>query len=150
MANPDNIFSSNALDIEADKADHIRFIAGKYSGKTGWLRHSRRRRGTLYFYVLVDNGDGTVLKTYAEIDNIGPAELEEPTSYATALLQQHIDIEATMNTLARQLATCSIQDGNTQGEISLIFTKKLHDAIIKQEKKGPKARYRIVDFDEDL
>ncbi len=145
---PDNIFSSSAVD--GDKADTIRFLGGRYAGKTRWLRHSKRKRGQFYYYVFVDLGDSTVLKTYVEIDNVGPAEMPEPTSYAEALLQQHIDIEATMNTLARQLATCSIQDGNTQGEISLIFTKKLHDAIIKQEKKGPKARYRIVDFDEDL
>ncbi len=138
MANSDNIVRSNA--VEADKAEPICFIGGNYRGKKGWLRHSRCKRGTLYFYVLVDMGDSTVLKTYAQIDNIGPAELEEPTLYAAALLQQHIDIEATMNMLARQLATCSL-DGNTQGEISLIFTQKLHEAIIKQERKGPKARY---------
>jgi hypothetical protein len=91
-----------------------------------------------------------VKKTYVLIENVGPAEMEEPTSYATALLQQHNDIEANMNTVIRQLATCSIQEGSIQTALCQIFKQKLHDTITKQETKGSKARYRIVDFDEDL
>jgi hypothetical protein len=144
MTAPDNIVSSSA--VEADKADPIRFIGGTYAGKTGWLRQSRRKRGTTYLYVFVDLGDSTVKKTYVQVENIGAAAMEEPDSYAIALLQQHTDIEATMNMLVRQLATCSIQDGSTQVALTLIFTEKLHQAIVKQDKKGSKARYRCVDF----
>jgi hypothetical protein len=144
---PDNIFSSSAVD--GDKADTIRFLGGRYAGKTGWLRHSKRKRGQFYYYVFVDLGDSTVLKTYVEIDNVGPAEMPEPTSYAEALLQQHIDIEVAMTKLANQLATCSIQDGASQVELCRVFSRKLYDAVVKQDKKGRKARYRCVDFDTD-
>jgi hypothetical protein len=147
MPSPDNIFSSSS--VETDKAEAIRFISGVYAGKTGWLRHSRRKRGSVYFYVFVDLGDNKVLKTHVHLDSIGNAEVEEPKSYAAALLQQHIDIEATMSKLVRQLATCSIGDGDTPYQISKIFVEKLHDAIRKQENKGSKARYRYVHYDTD-
>jgi hypothetical protein len=106
---PDNIFSSST--VEGDKAEAIRFLGGRYAGKTGCLRHSRRKRGQLYYYVLVDLGDSTMLKTYVQIDNIEQAEMPMTTSYAEALLQQHINIEVAMNKLANQLPTCSIQEG---------------------------------------
>jgi hypothetical protein len=142
---PDNIFSSSA--VEGDKAEAIRFLGGRYAGKTGWLRHSRRKRGQLYYYVFVDLGDSTVLKTYVQIDNCESAEMPMPTSYAEALLQQHVDIEVAMNKLANQLATCSIQEGTTQVQLCKIFAEKLYTAMIKQEKKGSKGRYRCVEFE---
>jgi hypothetical protein len=155
MPSPDNVCS--AVEAEADKAEAIRFIGGHYAGKTGWFRHARRERGALSWYVLIDLGDNKVLKTHVQRDNVIIGEVEEPASYATALLQQHTDIEATMHKLVRQLATCSIGDGNTATEICRIFVNKLHDAIKKQDNKGPKARYRYVHFadpndenDEDL
>jgi hypothetical protein len=50
-------------------------------------------------------GDSTVLKTYVQFDNIKQAEMPMTTSYAKALLQQHLGIEVAMNKLANQLAT---------------------------------------------
>jgi hypothetical protein len=144
MTSPDNICSSSA--IQADKADAIRFIGGRYVGKTGWLRRSRHKRGSTCYYVLVDLGDDTVVKTYVQIDNISSAEVEEPASYATALLQQHVDIELTMKTLARQLASCSI-DEPIAADLCTIFALQLNLAINKQANKGSKARYRNVDFE---
>jgi hypothetical protein len=91
------------------------------------------------WYVLIDLGDNKVLKTHVQIDNVTIGEVEEPASYAVALLQQHTNIEATMHKLVRQLATCSIGDGNTSTEICSIFVDKLHDAIKKQDNKGSKA-----------
>jgi hypothetical protein len=134
---PDNIFSSSA--VEGDKADAIRFLGGRYAGKTGWLRHSRRKRGQLYNYVFVDLGDSTVLKTYVQIDNFELGEMPMPTLYAKALLQQHNGIEVAMNKLVNQLATCSIQEGTTQYQLTQIFAEKLYAEMIKQENKGSKA-----------
>ena len=145
----DNIFSSSA--VEGDKADAIRFLGGRYAGKTGWLRHSKRSRGQLYYYVFVDLGDSTVKKTYVQIDSFEAAEMQMPSSYAEALLQQHVDIEVAMNKLVNQLATCSIQVGISGVKLCHIFEKKLNNAMIKQDKKGSKARYRCVEFEtEDL
>jgi hypothetical protein len=105
----------------------------------------------LYYYVLVDLGDSTLLKTYVQIDNIKQAEMPMTTSYAEALLQQHVDFEVAMNKLANQLATCSIQEGTTEVQLCKIFAEKLYIAMIKQEKKGSKGRYRCVEFEtEDL
>jgi hypothetical protein len=145
MSSPDNICSSSG--IQADKADAIRFIGGRYAGKTGWLQRLRRKRGSTCYYVLVDLGDNTVVKTsYVQIDNIGTAEVEEPASYATAFLQQHVDIELTMKTLARQLASCSI-DKPIAADHCTIFALQLNLAILKQANKGSKGRYRNVDFE---
>jgi hypothetical protein len=62
-----------------------------------------------------------------------------PTLYAEALLQQHNGIEVATDKLVNQLATCSIQEGTTQHQLTQIFAEKLYAEMIKQENKGSKA-----------
>jgi hypothetical protein len=54
--------------------------------------------------------------------------------------------------VVNQLATCSIQDEITQVKLCHIFAEKLKkNAMMKQDKKGSKGRYRSVEFEtEDL
>jgi len=57
----DNVFSSSSLDDDKDAP--IRFSGGKYVGKTGWLRKSKRHCGVGKICVLVDLGNEMVKKT---------------------------------------------------------------------------------------
>ena len=100
-------------------------------------------------YVLVDIGDGRVKETFVRETAVGKGR-SEPLSYAEALIQQHTDIDATMNKLRKQLAACSIRHRGgekAEGDIVTIFATKLSHYIDAQALKGSRARYRDVVFD---
>jgi hypothetical protein len=148
MPPPDNICSADDVTVNADKADAIRFIGGFYSGKTGWLRHSRRKRGNCHHYVLVDLGDNTLKKTYVEITSIAPPHAA-PTSFVGALLQQHSAVEKTMNDLCKKLARFEIQNPERKAELIQQFATKLDQAIDRQNAMGVnRATWKQVNFTE--
>jgi hypothetical protein len=140
---PDNISSSDL--VNADKAGPIRFIGGSNSGKTGWLRHSKRKRGDSHYYVLVDLGDNTVKKTYVEITSIARPHTA-PSLFVGALLQQHSAVEKTMNNLiskrtsflhkCKKLARFEIQNPKRKAELMQQFATNLDEAIDRQNRLG--------------
>jgi hypothetical protein len=130
---PDNISSSDL--VNADKADPVRFIGGSYSGKTGWLHLSKRKRGDSHYYVLVDLGDNTVKKTHVEITSIARPHTA-PSSFFGALLQQHSAVEKTMNDLCKKLARFEIQNPERKAELMQQFATNLDEAIDRQNRLG--------------
>jgi hypothetical protein len=142
----DNIFSSESLND--DKADEIRFTGGKYVGKKGWLRRSKHLCGERKVYVLVDLGtNDAVKKTFVNIEYV-EQRAGEPTSYIEALMQQHSDVEISMNDLCKKLARFDIC-GTRKAAILQKFATRLDTAINRQEAMGRHANWKRVDFDED-
>jgi hypothetical protein len=145
MMTADNIFSSESLND--DKADEIRFTGGKYVGKNGWLRRSKHLCGERKVYVLVDLGtNDAVKKTYVNIEYVD-GRAGEPTSYMEALMQQHLNIETTMNDLCKKLARFDIR--TRKAELLQEFATRLDTAVDRQEAMGRHANWKRVVFDED-
>jgi len=145
MVKPEKVVS--AASIQGDVGKAIRFTGGVYSGKRGWLRNSKTSRGENFTYVLVDVGNGKVKKTIVSNEFVGEWLDQDPTSYAEAILKQHTDIDAMMNSLSAKLAQCHIQQDKDQEDLCLIFAEKLALAVHTQVLRGSKARFRYVRFE---
>jgi hypothetical protein len=139
----DNIIDSSQ--IEGDKAEAIRFVGGKYSGMTGWLRESKRERGSTYYYVFVDLDDGTVYKTYTSIKYCKDL-ITMPSSFVEALFVDHATIESEMDKLCQKLSEFDLQEDDGS-ELSLAFANKLYDAMLKRYNSQSKCRVvRTVNY----
>jgi len=127
----------------SQKGPEIRFIAGKYQGKEGWINAEKKE--TLFMVpVIVDMGSHlkpTFVRKESVSEPHGP-----PSSYEEAALQQHPDIEVMMNKLTCQLARCNIGAGNDLEAIAKIFCKNLVKAYSRQEAMGHKASWRHVEW----
>lgn len=131
------------LNMEAKKGNEIRFVKGNYAGKTGWINKAKKKtKGDEQRYVIVEMGDGTELATKASKYSIRKPH-EEPRTYEEAALQQHFDIEKTMVKLASMFAECAVYDSKGAAKV---FDKEVRRAIKEIRGKGPKARFRNVEF----
>jgi hypothetical protein len=86
--------------------DPIRFVKGKYKGKTGWCnkdKESTRER----LYVIVDLGDGVIRRTFVKKTSAKPAVQPNPASYSEAVLQECPDVEEKLDKLCLELALAS-------------------------------------------
>jgi len=148
MVKADKVVS--ATTIQCDMGRAIRITGGAYSGKRGWLRKSKTNRGKTFTYVLLDLGNGSVMKTYVQsdhVDTVADANAK-PKSYAHAILEQHDDIEALMNSLSAKLAQFNLDKGEVREDLCVIFAEKLHRAVKRQALRGSKARYRLVYYED--
>jgi hypothetical protein len=140
----DNIVDSS--EMEDDKADAIHFVGGKYSGMTGWLRKSKREKGSTYYYVFVDLEDGTVYKTYTSIEFCKDA-IQMPLSFVEAIFVEHGYVEGEMDKLCKRLAEFDLTEADGL-ELSLVFATKLYDVMMKHYNSPSKRRaVRIVDYE---
>jgi hypothetical protein len=131
--------------MTALKGDCVRFVAGKYGGKTGWINLSERADEEIVPVVVNLGRKGEkatyVYRTSVQLDT---SETKAPTCYAEAVINQCPDIEKALVEVSRKLAKCDVRrdpDG-----FQRILEQKLSEAIAYQEGKGSKAMYRRINF----
>jgi hypothetical protein len=126
------------------KGEAIRFKKGIYKGKTGSIDNDAEGLDTM-IWVYVDNWKGRHTK-HTKVKKSSIAQVHvEATSYAEAVIQQHPDIESTLDKLCLDLAMCGIHK-DAKGIMELIH-KRLEKATVEHSQLGYKKRYRHVDFD---
>ena len=119
------------------KGEEIRFIAGKYGGKSGWV-NTEEPGDESVTPVIVNLGRKGKKVTFVffsssiQRNNFAPA-----TSYAEAVIQQCPDIEKSLVTVTRQLAKCDI--GRDPKGFQAVVNQKLDEARALQENRGSKA-----------
>jgi hypothetical protein len=122
----------------------IRFCAGKYKGRLGWMDKKNASTKCMHsVLVIMDELGEDIYVTRVMKESVGD-RFHEPESYIQAALQQHEDILGDMDRLAKKLAECRIEGTE---EILHIFKKKVDDAFHRQLVKGNKAKWRSVDFE---
>ncbi len=126
------------------KGDPIRFLKGKYKGKSWWINTEKIHTKCMTF-AAVDMGNDRALKTSVRKDSIGSSIPNIPRSYSEAAIQPHPDIESLMDKLCKELTECNVEDSQ---DISTIFSEKLVLAYQEQKELGHKAVYRNVDYDD--
>ena len=130
--------------MSAVKGTPVRFIAGKYGGKTGWVNISENTDKEIV-PVIVNLGRKGEKATYVYTSSVRQDSSEAaPNSYAEAVLQQCPDIERSLVEVARKLARCDVNH-DVVG-FRKIIEMKLNEAIVHQESKGSKAMYRKINF----
>jgi hypothetical protein len=125
----------------SDKGNPIRFVRGKYKGKTGWCdkdKGSTKER----LYVIVDLGTNLVKRTWVKKISARPAIQPSPTSFSEAVLQQCPELEEKLEKLCAELAMCKIEK-DPNGIITVIH-RKLSEACQAQASKGSRALYRDI------
>ena len=127
----------------AIKGQPIRFIAGKYGGKNGWVNTEEPADESIT-PVIVNLGRKGEKTTYVYTSSIKPINDAPPNSYAEAVLEQCPDIEKNLVAVSRQLAKCDLTrdpDG-----FRGVVNQKLNEAHHWQEAKGAKAMYRKIKY----
>lgn len=127
-----SFINHNIATMNFRKGTQIKFIGGKYQGHTGWCDPSKKST-THYVPVIIKISNEEEIATRVKKTNVSTNLHEEPNTYEEALLQQHPDIEATMNKLVIALAKCRI---DSVEEVMQIFEKKLVDANSKTISDG--------------
>jgi hypothetical protein len=130
--------------MTAVKGKPVRFIAGKYGGKTGWVNILENANEEIVpFIVNLGRKGGKATFVYRSSVWLDGSEAA-PNSYAWAALQQCPDIERSLVEVARKLAKCDIKRDAVG--FQKVIQSKLNDAIVHQESKGSKAMYRKINF----
>jgi hypothetical protein len=128
-----------------NKGEGIRFVKGKYAGKTGWLDTSKPKHTTMMYNVIVAISEEEDLSSRVQKTSVRLIANETtPTSLEAAVIHQHEDVEAAMDKLADLLAQCSVQPGSHA--LHTIFEEKLQQAWFTQTTKGNKATWRMTEF----
>jgi hypothetical protein len=125
----------------SDKGNAIRFTRGKYKGQTGWVNKDKKSTKER-IYVIVDEGD-KLNRTWVKKTSVKPALQPRPTSYSEAVLQQCPDVEARLEALCAELATCLIE--RDPNGIVDVFNKKLTEACNTHASKS-RALYRSINY----
>ena len=129
------------------KGAAVRFIAGKYAGKKGWLNLEDNNGNNDVTGVIIDlnkkkGGKKTYVYTSSYCEDIKP---EDVKNYAEAVLNQCPDIEKDLVGICRKFAKCNIQR-DADGFMKVIHTT-MNDAVEWQQNKGAKALYRKIEYD---
>lgn len=127
----------------AIKGDEIRFVSGKYGGKSGWI-NTQEPADESVTPVVVNLGRKGEKCTYVHTSSIKRIATAPPVSYAEAVIQQCPDIEKNLVTVARQLAKCDLSR-DRQG-FQAVVNQKLDEALLWQESRGSKAMYRKIKY----
>ena len=130
----------------ASKGSPIRFVSGKYVGKSGWFDDSKIGNETTVPVIvnLSSKGLGDY-ETTVYRSSIMVETNEAPSSYAEAVLAQCPDVEISMVSTTRKLAKCDVER-DPDGFI-ILFSNMLHTASEVHKAKGSKAVYRKIEFD---
>jgi L-lactate utilization protein LutC len=134
---------------EAKKGKQILFVAGKYDGKKGWIDLGQDEMRKMVGVIVEGKRPGDeviVTKVFqSSVKEVGVRK--NPESYEEALLDQHLDIEALIEKLAKELARCEITGkGGSADEIVSALKKKITKAHYNQSLLGHDARWRKVKF----
>ena len=133
---------------EFSKGDVIRFIAGAYSGKKGWVNAAVANDNEKNIYVLVDCSDtkkncvrlSCVLRTSISYEK----NYNVVNSLAEAILQQCPDVERKLVSVCRAFTITGI-DNDNQGFMQVV-SHYMTKALVHQKNKGKKALYRKIEF----
>lgn len=125
------------------KGEEIRFIAGKYGGKSGWI-NTQEPADESVTPVIVNLGRKGEKATVVYSSSIKRINFAPATSYAEAVIQQCPDIEKTLVTVTRQLAKCDV--GRDPKGFQAVVNQKLDEARTWQENRGSKAMYRKINY----
>jgi hypothetical protein len=126
----------------------IRFIKGKYIGYNGWINDHGDH--TAHSYAVIVSGYKSVNGgthdriTKVRKESVRDRILPPANSKSEAIMQQHPEIEQTMEKLCRQLAKCDINPRSNS--IKEVFGRKLLEAVAKQIALGNKATWKRVDY----
>lgn len=127
------------------KGDAIRFVSGKYAGKSGWIDTEGVADDNVT-PVIVNLGRKGLKSTIVYTSSImKQTYYKAPPSYAHAVIQQCPDIEKNLVTVTRQLAKCDIR--KDEEGFKGVMEGYLEAAAIWQENRGSKAMYRNIKFD---
>jgi predicted choloylglycine hydrolase len=127
------------------KGEAIRFIAGKYAGKKGWIDLSGKE-GDETTPVIVNLRKKGEKKTYVNDSSYEAEPTDLPSSYAEAVMQQCPDLQKLLVNTCRALVKADITK-DPDGFYTLI-AKMMGEAKVWQESKGSKALYRKIEYDE--
>ena len=133
------------MKTEPDKSGFvaIRFVAGKYSGKSGWIDPTRKE-GENTIPVIVNLGKMGEKNTYVYLENIAFPRKGAPPSYAYAVIDQCPDVERKIVGVCRSLAKCNI--AKDYSGFHAIMEEKIKEAVGNQQNKGSEALYRNIAY----
>ena len=134
----------NNMSESTNKGQAIRFIAGKYGGKKGWIDLDSEPGSETIGVIVNRGGRKGEYRTYVQESSIVFEGAKSPSSYAEAVVDQCPDLERMLVSVCRAFAKCDIArdvDG-----FQVLVLQKLHDAILWQQGKGSKAYYRVISF----
>ena len=125
------------------KGQAIRFIAGKYAGKKGWIDVSGED-GDETTPVIVNLRKKGEKSTYVndssfEVEPTGP-----PASYAEAVIQQCPDLQIQLVGTCQGFAKADI-GRDAAGQFKVI-EKTMQEALVWQMSKGSKGLYRKIEY----
>jgi hypothetical protein len=125
------------------KGKAIRFIAGKYAGKKGWIDIDGKE-GDATTAVIVNQGKKGEKPTYVEDLNFENEPTSPPSSYAEAVIQQCPDLQKLLVSTCRGFAKADI--GLDPTGFSQILDRTMWEALNWQTSKGSKALYRKIEY----
>lgn len=140
---------SSKVKVEAIKGEEVRFIAGKYAGKKGWVNVAMKESGSAQkIHVLVDRSDvkkGAMVASFVYKSSITTEKsYRNATTLAAAVVQQCPDIEAKLIAVCRAFVVAGVQ--NSGDGFLEIVSEFMNDALKYQKNRGSKALYRMVIF----
>jgi hypothetical protein len=134
----------------SNRGAEIRFVRGKYLGYMGWINLEGKKTAASVDVIVqgYKETDGSTCNraTTVRKTSVRPRAQAAPQSRAEAIMQQHLEIEGTMEKLARQLAQCELSPRSLA--LKKIFDTKLLDATAHQIALGSKANWKRVKYSE--
>jgi hypothetical protein len=132
----------------SNRGAEIRFVRGKYLGYMGWINLEGKKTAASVDVIVqgYKETDGSTCNraTTVRKTSVRPRAQAAPRSRAEAIMQQHPEIEQTMEKLARQLAKCELS--TRSASILHIFATKLQDATARQIAMGNRATWKRVQY----
>lgn len=122
------------------KGAAIKFVAGVYCGKEGWINEDGKKSDT-YYYVIVDLGRQRPKLTHVKQTSVAFKEDIDkvPLTPEHAILQEFEDVDRTMDKLAKILTECKIFSFSST--LADIMNVKIEKVLSAQEIRG--ARYPV-------
>lgn len=133
--------SEDDVPMDDAKGESLRFVAGKYAGKRGWLDTSKEM-GENTIPVIVDLGKKGLKKTYVYVTSARKEPTGPPKSYADAVLQQCPDLDKALTCFCRAFVKTGIEQDID--EFLKIIVGRLSEEARLLEEKGSKALYRRI------
>jgi len=132
---------------DADKGEQIRITGGTYRGRNGW-RWKGKADTLKRTYVIIELEDGVLKGTRLSKTNVG-APWQPPTNYVEAALQQHLQIDETLDKLCMLLAKCNLT--GEERDLHRAFFDRMQAARVQKLSEGQSASWFHVEFaDEEM
>ena len=134
----------------SNPGEEIRFVRGKYIGYTGWIDLDGDETAVSIAVIVSGykdkkNGRTSNKTTTVRKTSVSSMAQPAPQSRAEAIMQQHLEIEQTMEKLACQLAKCELNPRSAS--IHQIFATKLQAATARQIAMGNRATWKKVQYE---